>query len=181
MLWRPQAAAYRHFVRQPTVAARIHSILPRVALAIGLLLPIPVFLLFRSLTKGYEPPPGTDVYTLVRGTWAWTTADTNCRTNPQTISFTPDRKGMIITLAHPYKHTDGTFNSVAYYDILRVTPNSIRGAIRGESRLTADSEPVVWDLVLESPNRFAWHRTDWANWEHTRDLQRCPSSQQRSP
>jgi len=88
---------------------------------------------------------------------------------------------MVITLAHPYKLATGAYDSVAYYDILRVTPNSIRGAIRGETRMTADSQPVVWDLVVESPNRFAWHRTDWASWEHTQDLRRCPPPSRQPP
>ena len=156
------------------MTSRIHSILPRVALTAGLLLPVAAFLMWRSITRGYEPPSGTDVFALAQGTWAWTTSDSTCFTDPQRISFTPDHKGMLITLAQPFKQADGTLDSVAYYDILRVTRNSIRGAIRGETRLTADSQPVVWDLVLESPDRFAWHRTDWAQWEHTRDLRRCP-------
>ena len=25
--------------------------------------------------------------------------------------------------------------------------------------VVADDRPVVWDLVLRSPNRYAWHRT----------------------
>src|SRR2546425_2895954 len=124
------------------MTSRIHSILPRVALAGGLLIPIAALLLWRSFTKGYDPPPGTDVFTFAQGTWAWTTADSNCLTDPQRISFTPDHKGMLITLAHPYKHADGTYDSVAYYDILRATRNSVRGATRGETRLTADSQPV---------------------------------------
>ena len=163
------------------MTARIHSILPRVALVGGLLLPVAGFLLLSSLSRSYQPPPGTDVFELVRGTWAWTTAESTCRTDPQTISFTPDHKGMIITLAHPGKLADGTFDSIAYYDILRVTQNSIRGAIRGETRLTADSEPVVWDLVVESPDRFAWHRTDWPTWEQTRDMRRCPPTSRQPP
>jgi hypothetical protein len=162
------------------MTSRIHAILPRVALASGALLPLVAFLLYRSFTKTYVPPPGTDIFTLVQGTWAWTTSDSSCRTDPETISFTPDRKGMIIALGRPYKLADGTLDSMAYYDILRVTPGSIRGAIRGETRLTADSQPVVWDLVVEAPDRFAWHRTDWASWEHTRDLRRCPTASPRS-
>lgn len=171
----------RHPSGTRPVPSRIHSILPRIALAIGLLLPVAGFLLFRSFTKSYEPPPGTDIFALVQGSWAWTTADSNCLTDPQRITFTPDHRGMIITLAHPFTRPDGTQDSVAYYDILRVTPNSIRGAIRGETRLTADSQPVVWDLVVRSPNRFAWHRTDWAGWELTRDMRRCSDHMQPRP
>jgi hypothetical protein len=156
------------------MASRIHSILPRLALASLLLIPIALVVLYRSFTKAYVVPPGKDIYSIVQGTWAWTTSDTNCLADPHRIAFTPDHKGMTITEAHPYKLPDGTLDSVAYYDILRVTPTSIRGAIRGETRLTDDGQPVVWDLVLKSPDRYTWHRTDWAAWEHTQEIHRCP-------
>lgn len=156
------------------MTSRIHSILPRLAYASLLLVPIVGIALYRSYTRTYEIPPGKDIFAVVQGTWAWTTSDSNCVTDPHRISFTPDHTGMLITLAHPYKRADGTLHSVAYYDILRVTRSSIRGAIRGETRLTADSQPVVWDLVLRSPDRYTWHRTDWARWEHTQDIRRCP-------
>jgi hypothetical protein len=163
------------------VTSRIHSILPRIALIGGLVLPVAGMLLLSSLSRSYKPPPGTDVFALAQGTWAWSTSESTCRTDPQTISFTPDRKGMLITLAHPHPLADGRLDSVAYYDILRVTRNSIRGALRGETRLTADSQPVVWDLVIESPDRFAWHRTDWAPWQQTRDMRRCPPTSSHAP
>jgi hypothetical protein len=152
----------------------MHSLMARAALIVGLLLPVALFVLYRSVTRTYDPPPGTDLFSLVQGTWAWANSDSTCASDPQTISFTPDRTGMIIRLAHPYKLADGTVHTFAYYDILRVTRSSIRGAIRGETRLTPDGRAVVWDLILESRDRFAWHRTDWQTWERTRDLRRCP-------
>lgn len=156
--------------------SRIHSILPRVALASLLLLPLVIVVLYRALTRAYAVPANQDIYSIVQGTWAWTTSDSNCLTDPHRITFAPDHKVMLITDAHPYRLPDGTLDSVAIYDILRVTRTSIRGAIRGETRLTRDSQPVVWDLVLMSRDRYTWHRTDWAAWEFTREIQRCPES-----
>ena len=33
---------------------------------------------------------------------------------------------------------------------------------------------VVWDLVLRSADRYAWHRADWVRGGYTREIQRCP-------
>jgi len=156
------------------MASRIHSLVPRAALAGIVLVPVAGFLVYRSLTSTYEPPSGTDVFALAQGAWAWSESDTSCLTEPESISFTPDHKGMIITMAHPYKLPNGRWDSVAFYDVVSVTRASIRGAMRGETRLTADSQLVVWDLMLKSPDRFVWHRTDWAKWQHTRAVRRCP-------
>jgi len=154
------------------MASRIHSILPRVGLAM-----VPLSLLagiaYLWHERPYELPADQDVFTVVQGTWAWTTADSNCATNPHTIKFTPDHKGMIITAARPYRRPDGRFDSVAFYDIRAHTRSSIRGAIRGETRMTEDGHPVVWDLVLKSPDRYAWHRTDWTFGSYTREIRRC--------
>ena len=50
----------------------------------------------------------------------------------------------------------------------------LRDIINACDLVNVDGQPVVWDLVLRSPNRFAWHRTDWESWATTRDLRRCP-------
>jgi hypothetical protein len=155
------------------MVSRIHSILPRLALATLPLFPIAMLLFYRSLTKAYAVPPGEDIFALVTGTWAWPPSDSNCLTDSHRIAFTPDHKVMTITAARPYKLDNGTLDSVAYYDILQVTRSSIRGAIRGETRRTDAGVPVVWDLVLKDRDRYTWHRTDWANGGHTAVLRRC--------
>jgi hypothetical protein len=158
------------------MASRIHSIIPRVGLVVTPLLLLSAAAVYVHYAHVYEVPQGTDIFAVVAGTWAWTTADTNCATDPHTITFTPDHKGMLIKLAHAYHLPDGRLDSVAYYDIQGYTRSSIRGAIRGETRLTADDRPVVWDLVLKSPDRYAWHRTDWAPGGYTREVRRCSGS-----
>lgn len=66
--------------------------------------------------------------------------------------------------------------SPTVYDILGVTRSSIRGAIRGETRLTTSGHPVIWDLVLTGPDEYRWQRTDWAHtpWNYTGSIRRCP-------
>lgn len=155
------------------MASRVHSIFPRVALGIGPLLVLGAVGAYLRHTQPYEVPAVADIFTVVQGTWAWTTDDSNCVTDPHRIAFTSDHTGMIITLAHPYRWPDGRLDSVAFYDIQTYTRTWIRGAIRGETRLTESGRPVVWDLVLRSRDRYVWHRTDWARGAYTRDIRRC--------
>src|SRR5438034_11527249 len=79
------------------------------------------------------------------------------------------------------KSSRGNFDSVAVYDVQAHTQSWIRGAIRGEKRLTADRHPVVWDLVLRSPDRYAWHRTDWVLGGYTAEIARCPDVAAKRP
>ena len=156
------------------MTSRIHDILPRAGLVLVPLLLLGVLVLYLDYTQVYEVPAGADIFAVVAGTWAWTTADSNCAKDPHTITFTPDRKGMVIKSAHPYHRPDGRVDSIAYYDIQEYTRSSIRGAIRGETRLTADDRPVVWDLVLKAPDLYTWHRTDWPSRGYTSQIRRCP-------
>jgi hypothetical protein len=156
-----------------TMPSRIHAIVPRVAIAA--VLPILVLIIGAYLwsTRAYVVPPGMDIFTVVQGTWAWTTADSPCTGAWHRITFSPDHRVMLITNSKPYKGADGKLDSVAVYDIQASTHSWIRGAIRGETRLTAVGRPVVWDLVLRSADRYAWHRTDWVRGGYTREIQRC--------
>ena len=45
--------------------------------------------------------------------------------------------------------------------------------MEGEKRLTKSDEVVIWDLVLATPNRYHWHRTDWETGAVTRPLVPC--------
>jgi hypothetical protein len=156
------------------VASRLHAIIPRVAIAVGLPGSVLLVLAFLRYTRPYVVPSGSDIFSVVQGRWAWTTADSGCITDWHRITISPDHQVMIITSSKPYKGADGNLDSVAVYDIQAHTQSWVRGAIRGETRLTADGRPVVWDLVLRSPDRYAWHRTDWIGRAYTLEIQRCP-------
>lgn len=159
------------------MTSRIHAILPRVALVLGPLLALAGVIAYARYTRPYEVPADTDIFTVVEGKWAWTTADSNCAADPHTITFTRDHTGMVITASHPYRWPDGRLDSVAFYDIQAHTRGWIRGAIRGETRRTAEGRLVVWDLVLRSPDRYAWHRTDWLPGGYTQEVRRCPPAE----
>jgi len=155
--------------------SRIHSIIPKVAIGLGLpglVLGIVGYVMY---AQPYEPAEGADIFAVVEGRWAWTTADSGCAGGEwHRIAFTPDRTVMTIAASKPYEGADGKLDSLAVYDIVSHTRGSIRGAIRGETRLTDAGEPVVWDLVLKGPNHYAWHRTDWARGGSTLEIERCP-------
>lgn len=163
------------------MASRIHSLLPRVALWSSFLIPVAIYVAYRSYTGVFEVPRGSDIFAVVQGSWAWSPADSGCRDNPHRIAVSTDHRTMTITAAHPYKHGDGSLDSIVHYEILQATRSSIRGVIRGETRLTRDSQPVVWDLVLKSPDSYTWHRTDWLSWQHTRLIRRCPAHRTEAP
>ena len=155
------------------MASRIHAILPRVALSLGLAGSVAGLAGYYWYTRPYEVPSDVDIYEVVEGTWAWTNSDSACTRDWHRIAFSPDHTVMNITSSKPYRGMDGQLDSVAVYDILAHSRGWIRGAIRGETRLTADGRPVVWDLVLRSHDRYAWHRTDWAQGGYTREIRRC--------
>lgn len=121
----------------------------------------------------YDVPDTTDVFRLAVGTWDWTGTDGFCRDNPHTITFSPDRKFMILTFAKPDTGDDGQIQQTYRYEIRGHTKNSVRGFIEGEDRRTDAGELVVWDLVLMSPDEYRWHRTDWDEGGFTKGVLRC--------
>lgn len=156
------------------MTSRIHGLIARIALVMGPVLVGAIVGAYLWFTRPYVVPVNTDIFAVVAGRWAWTTADSGCtRHEWHRITFTPDHKVMTITHAKAYVAPDGTRDSIAVYDIQAYTRSWIRGAIRGETRLTAQGRPVVWDLVLRSPDRYAWHRTDWFRGGYTATIERC--------
>ena len=157
-----------------TEASRIHAIIPRIAIAVGLPGVFVLVGVYLWSSRPYAVEPDTDIFAVVQGRWAWTTADSGCTNDWHRITFSPDRKVMSIASSKPYEGADGKLDSLAVYDIQDHTRSWIRGAIRGETRLTRGGQPVVWDLALRSPDRYVWHRTDWIRGGYTREIRRCP-------
>lgn len=154
---------------------RIHATIAQVALTVGLLTVIGGGVAIYWVTRPYEPPSGSDIFAVVPGKWAWTTADSGCTKEWHRITFSPNRTVMMIAASKPYEGADGKLDSIAVYDIQAHTQTWIRGAIRGETRLTDAGKPVVWDLVLRSEDRYVWHRTDWEPRATTAAIRRCPA------
>jgi hypothetical protein len=121
----------------------------------------------------YALPAGTDIRTAVAGRWDWTTRAAPCGDSAHVIAF-PDGKVMTIAQQNRWVDSLGRDRTTTTYDIQSVTSSAIRGAIRGEERMTPDGRPVVWDLVLVGPDEYRWRRTDWSSpWGYTRAIVRC--------
>ena len=120
-------------------------------------------------------PPEGDVFAVAGGTWGWATSANPCGEDAHEIGFTPDHAVMTIVHRTPVGDSSGTAKREWLYDVLGSDSTRIRGAIRGEDRLTGDGVPVVWDLVLTGADEYRWHRTDWAEGQYTGPVRRCPA------
>lgn len=122
----------------------------------------------------------SSVFRLAAGTWDWYEGDSTCATaRRHTISFSPDFREMRIRFAV----ADSGRDSLYRYRVFGVGDNVvpgldqvIRGAMEGETRTTENGALAVWDLVLMSPNRYHWHRTDWPQGSMTDAVVRCQGS-----
>jgi hypothetical protein len=138
--------------------------------------------LWASRVRPYFVPAGVDIRTRVAGRWDWTNRGSPCGDSAHVIAFTGDGKQMTITQQNRWVDSLGRDRTTSTYDIQSVTRSTIRGAIRGEERRTPDGLPVVWDLVLVSPDEYRWRRTDWStSWSYTAPVVRCdPSAPRRA-
>ena len=122
-------------------------------------------------SRGYVFPD-RDLATHLSGPWDWSTHAHRCDDGvAHVIAFSPDRRTMTISLPRSAADTGWT----ATYDIMSLTPSRLRGAIRGETRLTDGGKPVVWDLVMFGPDEYHWQRTDWKSWQYTAGIFRYPA------
>lgn len=119
-------------------------------------------------SRGYVFPD-RDLPRHLSGRWDWSTHAHRCDEGAHVIAFSPDRRTMTISLPRSSADTGWT----ATYDIITLTPSRLRGAIRGETRLTDRGVPVVWDLVMFGPDEYHWQRTDWKSWQYTAGIIRC--------
>lgn len=118
------------------------------------------------------------VFDLAVGTWDGAKGDATCRGNKHRISFSSEPREMLLTFEEPLDTTSNervfTYRIVAAGSkIHRETPFVIRGAMEGETRRTDAGKLVVWDLIMATPNRYHWHRTDWPNLGITGAFIRC--------
>ena len=123
-----------------------------------------------SLSRMGYAFPDQDLPGHLQDRWDWSTRAHRCDDSAHVIALSSDRKTMTISLP-PRSSTDTGWT--ATYDILSLSSSRLRGAIRGEKRLTDNGVPVVWDLVLFGPNEYHWHRTDWKPWQYTAGIIRC--------
>jgi hypothetical protein len=119
-----------------------------------------------------------EVFSLAVGMWDWWRGDSTCLGNTHEITFSPDRSEMLLTFKAPIDTATG--KRVVRYRILDVGPHLfpepaqvLRASMEDETRRTDGGDLVIWDLVLATPNRYHWHRTDWEAGAVTRPIVRC--------
>lgn len=145
----------------------------------GLLLGIPFAALVLLVSwwhpwpRRYDVPIPATIFTVAAGRWDGAEADSFCVKNPHTISFSPDHRVMTLRYLQPRADSAGGMHWAWDYDIQEVSRHHIRGQMRGEGRKTTTGQPVVWDLVLRSPDAYYWHRTDWLFGKTTGLMRRC--------
>ncbi len=121
-------------------------------------------------------PVDQGIISVLPGTWGWEqSVEFSCGNNSHTMRFTKDRKFMLLKYKEAVPEQDIPANDV-HYKVLQSEPN-LRMAIEGEKRTAATGEPVVWDVVMLTPDRFCWHRTDWEAGACTGAVVRCPVAQ----
>ena len=80
---------------------------------------------------------------------------------------------MLLEHAIPFKRSNGNKDPVTRYRIQQAEPY-LRAKIEGETRTTPSGELVVWEVIMLSPDRYCWHRTDWSEGACTAAIERCP-------
>lgn len=122
------------------------------------------------------------MFDFARGTWDWARGDSTCLGNRHEISFSADQTQMLLTFEEPLDTASN--DPVVRYSIIASgdavhpeLPFVIRASMEGESRTTDGGALVVWDLIMATPNRYHWHRTDWPNLGVTNAVVRCDGDQ----
>lgn len=127
--------------------------------------------LFATRATPYSVPAGADIRSTIAGRWTWDSDSAGCA-GAHTIAFADGGRVMTITSGDI-----SVGDAITEYDILSASRSTIRGAIRGEKRMTKEGKPVVWDLVLTGPDEYRWKRADWPStpWSYTGRIRRCPA------
>jgi hypothetical protein len=113
-------------------------------------------------------------YKQLVGTWDWAEVPGSCTDNPFAISFSPDKRFMILTYRHPVEGA-ALPGSVFKYEIRGHTRSTLHTAIVDppEVRRTEAGELVEWDVVLTGRDEFRWREVHWIPGDVTKKLVRC--------
>jgi hypothetical protein len=122
--------------------------------------------------RAAQPAPAP-VFLVAVGTWAWERGGDGCERDPHTITFSPDWSLMFLRTREPLDPVTGRREAV--YEVRGHGPNYIRAFMRDEDRRDERGELVEWDLVLLSPDRYVWRRSDWKRTSSTAPVERCPA------
>ncbi len=137
-----------------------------------------------------EPPPkernerplpsvatADSIFAIAEGLWDWEGSEKECEAGQQEITVSADRRTLLL-VTRPMEA--GEAPDTTRYRVIEAGPQllpwapfAIRLDMEGEDRRTDDGKLVVWDLVLQSRDRYHWHRTDWPPNGMTEAVIRC--------
>ncbi len=121
-------------------------------------------------------PANASIFSVLPGIWGWEEQGVGtCSANPHAITFSDDRRVMFLRHTKPLKRHTGAETMVLLYRILDADPH-LRMALDGETRTTPAGALVEWDLIMLSPDRYCWHRTDWPAGHCTAAVVRCSNA-----
>ncbi|MGF1671430.1 MAG: DUF2059 domain-containing protein [Balneolaceae bacterium] len=124
-----------------------------------------------------EISSGIDVLETIEGDWDWEHTDEPCTNRYFTISASPDKSKFLLRYPEqPLQTDENEYQSDFLYNIQEVQPRFVRAQIEGETRLTDNGEPVIWDLMVISSDELCWRRTDWNVTSCTNKIIRCQKS-----
>ena len=128
---------------------------------------------FRKPRQVYKVEKPEQIFSVLEGKWDWEYLENSCRENPFTINFSENRKKLYLTYENS-KNGEGKIEKKVYtYNLLALSLFGVRGQIEGETRLTVDQKPIVWEFILLSKDEFCWHRTDTPTGSCTKKIVRC--------
>jgi hypothetical protein len=121
----------------------------------------------------YRVEKQEQIFSVLEGKWDWEYLENSCRENPFSINFSENRKKLFLTYENAKNSEGKTEKKVYTYNLLAISLFGVRGQIEGETRLTEDQKPVVWEFILLSKDEFCWHRTDSPIGSCTKKIVRC--------
>lgn len=116
-----------------------------------------VIVLIPVLGVGCATVPAGDVFELLADDWGARRGET-CAANPQTISFSADRRSMYIRWVRPVRSFDGSMRRQVAYDVIRHGPGWVVLLLIGETRPAPDGSgrPIKWRVRLDGEDTFYW-------------------------
>jgi hypothetical protein len=122
-------------------------------------------------------PARADVFDDASGLWGLPgDSELTCELNPHRVTFSADHARASFRWEGPMINYEGEVDQEGAYSVLDHGADYLVLALDGESRRSADGEPVVWIMrLLQGGARYCWGRTDWPEDECVDRYARCPA------
>ncbi len=119
---------------------------------------------FAGATSAYDLRQMVDL--IERTPWGWTVSENVCVDDLRHFTFNDEMDVMYSDIEE--------FEELVVYRVHKYGPNSITMEIDGETRMTNEGIPVVWELRFAGPDALCWRATHWSFFDCSAFLVRCP-------